>query len=65
MICKNCGKKIGLCGNCYNAFNEGDKIICDIKNGNHFSSIRCASLFYKHQFVLSNVVGDKKWMKKR
>ena len=61
MKCKNCGEKIGLCGNCHNEFYDGDKIICDIKNGNHFSSIRCANLFYKHQFVLSNVVGDKKW----
>ena len=44
MICKNCGKKIGLCGNCYNAFNEGDKIICDAKNNWHFLSMRCAIL---------------------
>ena len=63
MICKNCGKKIGLCGNCYNVFYEGDEIICDTENGWHFSSMRCAALYYKRKFVLSYAVGDVKKVK--
>jgi len=50
--------EVGLCASCFKEFSEGDKIICDTVSAHHFSSVRCANLYYRRKFILTNVAGD-------